>query len=176
MSPALTDGHPSAAPPEQSRAPPTPPSFFNSAFWGSAASCCGLCCSPCTWREWLKGPGATPPPRGTPAEPGDGSLPHPGRVGASAAGSGPCWLVPPCHLLRVLTVSLCHATLRLLPLPVGLVVELLGPLAAREEAESVVPSVAKPRCRQSATLLGEQNQRMPRTDIATACSFFQCQP
>ena len=49
-------------------------------------------------------------------------------------------------------VSLCHATLWLLPLLVGLVVELPGPLSAREEAESVVPSVAKPRCRQSATL------------------------
>ena len=73
-------------------------------------------------------------------------------------------------------VSLCHATLWLLPLLVGLVVELPGPLSAREEAESVVPSVAKPRCRQSATLLGEQNQRMPRTYTATACSFFQCQP
>lgn len=46
----------------------------------------------------------------------------------------------------------------LLPLPVGLVVGLPGPPSAREEAEAVVPSVAKPRCRQSAARLGEQAQ------------------
>ena len=54
----------------------------------------------------------------------------------------------------------------LLPLPVGLVVGLPGPPSAREEAESVVPSVAKPRCRQSATSLGEQAQvRMPMMSL-----------
>lgn len=54
----------------------------------------------------------------------------------------------------------------LLLLPVGLVVGLPGPPSAREEAESVVPSVAKPRCRQSAARLGEQAQvRMPTMSL-----------
>lgn len=98
------------------------------------------------------------------------------RVGASAAGSCPSWLVLPCPLLRVLAGSLCHATLRLLPLPVGLGVELPGPLSAREGAESVVSSVAKPRCRQSATVLGERTREGAGDVHCHGCSFLQCRP